>query len=104
MEPIKNDTEEKLEPTAKFQLTIGYKYQEMDDEMIIYDLLSDRTFQLNQTGKYIWDRLAKELSLQEVANQFSKDFKIDNQQALDVCSGFAREIYSCRLLSKHAGT
>ncbi len=95
-------SEQPLAPTSKFQFTIGYNYQEIDNEVLIYDLLSDRSVRINATGKYIWDRLGKGETLADISNQFSRDYKIGKEEAFKICESFARQLHSNRLLSKYS--
>lgn len=102
-DPNENDESvEKYKSTTKFQITIGYNYQELDDELVIYDLLTDRGFRMNPTGKFIWEKLGKEIPLGEVADQLAVQFKVGKRKAFEVCEAFAREMHDKRLISKYS--
>ena len=95
---------QRMQPTSKFQFTIGYKYQEIDGEVFIYDLLSNRTFKINFSGKFIWELLGKGVSLLDVSKYLASENKIAEQDALKMCESFAQNLYENRLLSKYSDT
>ena len=60
-------------------------------------------FPINETGEFIWDRLAKGRSMEETAAALAAEFDIDLPEARADCRAFAEDLLAQRLLEKAAG-
>ena len=70
-----------LTPQSTFQITIGIKSTEIDDEFVLADLLSDKSFRLNTTGSFVWSLILRDASLGEIENVFSNEYDLSSDEA-----------------------
>lgn len=97
----KTEASHKIEPSSKFQKTIGYEIREVDGEMTIYDMLADRSFHLNHNGTIILKTLFEEKPIKEVSEKIAALFHLETGEAYKVCVHFTEELLINRLISKH---
>lgn len=80
--------ERPLDPDAPVQATMGMRGLPVDDDLILIDLLSDRSFRLNATGRQIWMLLEERRTVGDVAAALERDYSLNQQEAEEVATEY----------------
>ena len=59
-------------------------------------------FPINETGEFMWERLAKGMPPEEVAQALARTFAVDSETARTDCRGFVAALLEQRLLERAA--
>lgn len=59
-------------------------------------------FPLNETGEFIWERLAKGQTIEQTARSLAQTFDVLPEEALTDCHAYVDELVSQRLLEEVA--
>lgn len=73
--------------------------QEVDDEMVILDTISEEYFGLDEMAAVIWQHLSETGSLQQTHDAMSETYEVDPQQLeADICR-FVQELVDAGLVT-----
>ena len=73
--------------------------REIEGELLIIPLVSgigdmeDEIYDLNETGKIIWNRLDSKEPLREIARELSKEYNVDLNEMMEDVIGFMQELF-----------
>jgi len=74
-----------MDINTKVQIPSSVFIQEVDNEVIILDTITEEYFSINEVGKDIWDLISKNLSLKAIKEELSLVYEIDeNQLEVDI--------------------
>src|SRR4051794_10962610 len=85
-------SERPLEPNVLVQATMGMRGLSVDDDLILIDLLSDRSFRLNATGRQIWLLLEERRTVGDIAAALERDYRLDPQEAEEVATAYIAQL------------
>jgi len=74
--------------------------QEVDNEMVILDTLSEEYFGLDETGAMIWQHLSETGSLQKVYETIFELYEVDAKQLEDDICRFVQELVDAGLVKR----
>jgi len=60
---------------------VGLRGLQVDDDLILIDLLSDRSFRLNSTAGRIWMLIQERRTVREVAEALQQEYSLDRSEA-----------------------
>lgn len=75
-----------------FDVSIGLNSIDVDADVIIVDLLSNKYFRLNSTGALIWRLVQQRLTLRELSEQMAQRFNLAPDRAFEIVSTFLKEM------------
>lgn len=84
--------EQAFDPSAVVEPSLGLRGLELDDDLILVDQLTDRSFRLNSTGKRIWALLNDRCTVGEVAGTLERDYGLDPSEASEVANGYVAQL------------
>jgi hypothetical protein len=98
---VKSDSNTKTEltPQSSFQITIGINSTQIDNEFVLVDLLSNKSFRFNFTGSFIWSLIAKNVSLEEIENAFSSEYNLSSEEAHEYIIRFIKNLIHSGLIA-----
>jgi hypothetical protein len=70
----------------------------LDNELIVSDLLTNRSFRLNDTGVDIWRSLSSQQSVSTVASNLSSSFDLEQDAAVKIVLQYAASLLDSVLL------
>jgi hypothetical protein len=74
-----------MDINTKVQIPSSVFIQEVDNEVIILDTITEEYFSINEVGKDIWDLISKNQSLKAIKEELSLVYEIDeNQLEVDI--------------------
>ena len=74
--------------------------QEVDEEMVILDTVSQEYFGLDETGAVIWQHLSEHGALQKTYEAMQEQYEVDDEQLeADICR-FVQELVDAGLVEK----
>jgi len=74
-----------MDINTKVQIPSSVFIQEVDNEVIILDTITEEYFSINEVGKDIWDLISKNQSLKAIREELSLVYEIDeNQLEVDI--------------------
>ena len=76
----------------------GLSVRLVDGEVVILDRETEKIHQLNSTASLVWNRLAKESDLADVAREFSTLFDVEESAALEDVRRIVEKLRELRLL------
>ena len=85
-------TELAFDPSAVAEPSLGLRSLELDDELILIDQLTDRSFRLNSTGKRIWSLLNERCTVGEVAAALEHDYGLTAADAREVANAYVVQL------------
>lgn len=89
----------KFNPTTLFQIQIGIASSGVEEETIVGDLLSNRSFRLNSTGARIWQELQSgEKTFLEIAQKVQKEYQLDANSSEESVVSFLHELIALGLI------
>jgi hypothetical protein len=69
-----------MDINTKVQIPSSVFIQEVDNEVIILDTITEEYFSINEVGKDIWDLISKNQSLKAIKEELSLVYEIDEKQ------------------------
>lgn len=78
----------KLTPRTKVQINKNVIFKTVDDEVFILDTKNSTVHTLNNTASYIWRKIQKPTTFEEVNVSITKKFKVSPTTATDDSSEF----------------
>ena len=72
--------------------------QEVDDEIVILDTVSEEYFGLDEMAAVIWQYLSESGSLQKVHDEMSEIYEVDAKQLEDDICRFVQELVDAGLV------
>ena len=69
-----------MDINIKVQIPSSVFIQEVDNEVIILDTITEEYFSINEVGKDIWDLISKNQSLKAIKEELSLVYEIDEKQ------------------------
>jgi hypothetical protein len=85
-------TELSLDPSVVAEPSLGLRSLELDDELILIDQLTDRSFRLNATGRRIWALLNDRCTVGEVTAALERDYGLGPDEAREVANGYVAQL------------
>jgi hypothetical protein len=79
------------------ETTIAVSSLSLDDDLIVIDMLSDRSFRLNATGRRIWMLLQGRPTLGDLSTALADEFGLERQVAEEAAQEFVGELIDLRL-------
>ncbi len=76
----------------KYQIPNTVFVQEVDNEVILLDTLSQEYFSLNEVGKYILDLILENLTHEEIVEELSQAYEVDKSQIQTDLSTFIKAL------------
>lgn len=76
----------------KYQIPSTVFIQEVDEEVILLDTLSQEYFSLNEVGKNILDLISENLTHEEIVEELSQAYEIDKSQIESDLSNFIKAL------------
>lgn len=76
----------------------GLSVRLVDGEVVILDRETEKIHQLNSTASLVWNRLARESDLADVAREFSALFDVEESAALEDVRRIVEKLRELRLL------
>ena len=76
----------------KYQIPSTVFMQEVDDEVILLDTLSQEYFSLNEVGKNILDLISENLTHEEIVEELSQVYEVDKSQIETDLSNFTKAL------------
>ena len=76
----------------KYQIPSTVFIQEVDEEVILLDTLSQEYFSLNEVGKNILDLISENLTHEEIVEELSQAYEIDKLQIESDLSNFTKAL------------
>lgn len=67
--------------SSELSLATDITPRELDGELVLLDLGGGTVYHLNETGAFIWKRLAAGSPLASVASKITDEFEVDADQA-----------------------
>ncbi|MDQ7993994.1 MAG: PqqD family protein [Propionicimonas sp.] len=83
--------------------TDGVTWQEIDGELVVLDLRSQKYLTTNATGAFLMKRLTEHRETGELVDALVAEFGIDESQAAQDVSGFLDSLDRSGLLERGAG-
>ena len=84
--------EPSLDPSVVAEPSLGLRSLELDDDLILIDQLTDRSFRLNSTGRRIWALLNERYTVGEVADALERDYGLTADEAREVANGYVIQL------------
>jgi hypothetical protein len=97
-------TEEPAELQVPVEAAVGLRGLEIDDELVLIDLLSDRSFRLNATGRHIWTLLQQRCTVGDVADSLVSKYGLDTQAAREVATTYLAQLQELGLVAMQGET
>ena len=69
-----------MDINTKVQIPSSVFIQEVDNEVIILDTITEEYFSINEVGKDIWDLISKNQSLKAIKEELLLVYEIDEKQ------------------------
>ncbi len=76
----------------KYQIPNTVFVQEVDNEVILLDTLSQEYFSLNEVGKNILDLISENLTSEEIIEELSQVYEVDKSQIQTDLSTFIKAL------------
>ncbi len=76
----------------KYQIPNTVFVQEVDNEVILLDTLSQEYFSLNEVGKNILDLISENLTCEEIIEELSQAYEVDKSQIQTDLSTFIKAL------------
>ena len=89
-----------LNPTSKFEILIGTKSLEIDDELIVIDPLRDKYVRLNSTAKYMWSLLLDRPSLKNIQDKLCEKYGLEQNKSINISKYFMNDLVNSGLVIK----
>lgn len=74
------------------EASVGLRGLPVDDDLILIDLLSDRSFRLNSTAGQIWMLIQERRTVREVAESLQQEYSLDPREAEEAASQHIRNL------------
>lgn len=84
--------EQAFDPSAVVEPSLGLRGLELDDDLILFDQLTDRSFRLNSTGRRIWALLSERYTLGEVMGTLEREYGLDPSEAREVTNLYVAQL------------
>lgn len=77
------DTGANIELTGEstVQASLGTRWAALTHESVVFDVLTDRVFQLNSTAAFIWERLQEPCRVADLQAAVREGYEIDADEA-----------------------
>ena len=83
----------RFSPTTLFQIQIGIASSAVEEETLVGDLLSNRSFRLNPTGAHVWrELLGGEKTFADIAQKFQSEYQLDSAASEEIVAIFLHEL------------
>jgi len=84
--------------TNSLQISPSVKTTETPDGAVLLDICGGMCFPLDQVGTFIWQRLRRGSSIEDIAQQIVETYHISMQQALPDVQGFVQQLLAQHLV------
>jgi len=81
-----------------FRYRPGLSIRLVDGELVILDRDAQKIHQLNSTASFVWNRLAEESDLVDVARELSTEFEVEESAALEDVRRIVEKLRELQLL------
>lgn len=81
-----------LDSNAVVETSLGLRGIDIDDELILVDVLSDRSFRLNSTGRRIWALLDERATVGEVAAALANEYGVAHDEARAIADRYIAQL------------
>ena len=83
----------------------GFVLREIADTIVVVptgDLLEEfkGLINLNSTGKFIWELLQKDITLEEIADKFAEEYKVDKDRAMKNTEKFVQSLKDANIIEE----
>ena len=83
----------------------GFVLREIADTIVVVptgDLLDEfkGLINLNSTGKFIWGLLQKDITLEEIADKFAGEYKVDKDTAMQNTEKFVQSLKNANIIEE----
>lgn len=87
-----------VDVSTAFTRPIALTETAIDDELVVTDLLTSRSFTLNPAGVTVWRELGTGRSPAQVAGGLVSTWPMDVEEATEIVVSFARDLFGVGLL------
>ncbi len=101
-EPLMDEAPADL--STPVEAALGLRGLEIDDDLILIDLLSDRSFRLNSTGRHIWMLLQQRRTVGDVADELAREYGIDVESARKATNAYLAQLQELGLAAIQSET
>ena len=85
--------EPNLTSATRVQVSLATRSVLVDDEVIVLDVLHDRSFRLNSTATRIWSLLQDPQSIEDLSKQMATDLNLKGKALKEVIIEHVRELH-----------
>lgn len=83
----------------------GFVLREIADTIIVVptgELVKELrlTIELNKTGKFMWELLKEDISIEEIANKLVEEYGIDKEKAIDNAQKFTQKLKQAKIIEE----
>lgn len=90
-------------PTAQaYKHADHVAWRRVAEEIVVLDLNTSAYFSLNEVGAFVWERLGKGQSLEEIALALCEDYEVDDKQARKDIDAVVRDMVKNKILESKA--
>jgi hypothetical protein len=90
LEPVVPEQSVNLD--APVEAAHGVSGLQIDDELVLIDMLADRSFRLNSTGRWIWAHLEQRCTLRDLVDGFQSDYGLERSLAEEVVVEYVQRL------------
>jgi Coenzyme PQQ synthesis protein D (PqqD) len=90
LEPVM--AEQSIDLNAPVEASHGLRGLEIDDELVVIDLLADRSFRLNSTGRMIWAHLQERSTLRDIVDTFEREYGLGREEAAEIVVDYVERL------------
>ncbi len=80
------------------QASLGMRWVDLTDQVVVLDVLTDRVFRLNSTGGFIWRRLQRPRRVRDLQAEVASAYGIDEEESREASQEFLRGLLAHRLI------
>ena len=71
----------------------------LDDEAVLLHMSTQHYYTLNETGSFIWQRLERGCSIDEIRSELEQHYDVSSEQAAQSITALLQELCAERLIS-----
>lgn len=95
-----DDDVARIDGDSVFRRSLGLTETALDDSLIVTDMLSNRSFTLNEVGVTVWRDLGARKPVRSVARGLCDRWGLEMDEALDVVRNYAAELLHVSLICR----
>ncbi|MEK7072371.1 MAG: PqqD family protein [Patescibacteria group bacterium] len=84
--------------TVKYKINKGFIVQKLGNKTTIFDGEKSQLYTFNQTASFIFDKIKKGLSKEEIIELMIKKYKISNIRAQKDYLGLEKELFAKKII------